>query len=292
MKDKIKFTYLVGSSLNDISSARKLNAISVILRENNNQIREASPDYYLNDISELKIIDSKPANKIMFYEIDVSKCPQLKRLNRRERLFLQDHFRRIQQHSLVMGQFMYLQAKSLNQNFKDWETAGVLHDIDYARAYYDMGHHGSLSMPILKEYNLNDDIVKAIEYHGTSKFWRTKFLLGWALHISEMFTKRFVHTVRKHRNSKTSEVTFNDFMEVYNDIDFRKNERLTRMEEPSIPFDQFKKMMAIYDRDIDYYPISRRKLFSLAKQSFNDLNIFPLSITHRQELANLGLINK
>lgn len=292
IKDQIKFNYLIVFSLEDIALAWKLNFLSVVINENYKYINQSSPDFYINDISDLRVIDSKLENKIMFYEINIARCPYLKELNSIERLLLQSHFRRIQQHSLVMGRFMYLQAKLLNQNSKDWEIAGVLHDIDYARAYFDMNHHGSLSLSILKNYKVNKKIMEAIRYHTKSKFCRTKFLLGWSLHISEMFTKRFVHTIRRFNYSKISEVKFSDFMKVYDNEDFRKNERLTHLDKPPMPYSSFKKMMAAYDRDIDYYPIPRKKLFTLVKQSFEDLNIFPLNITHKKELANLRLNNK
>lgn len=289
-KQHSRNTYLIGTSHKDLALTRKLNLRSIIVIRDKEFIPSASPDYYIKNLSELFDINSQKVNTIMFNEIDISKCPLKNRLTKKEKLLLQNHFRRIQQHSIVMGKFMHLQARLLGGNPNDWEIAGILHDIDYARAYYEMNNHGTLSLPILTAHKINKDIVEAIINHTSQKFCQTRFLLGWSLHISEMFIKRFVHTFRKHHHRNISKVRFNEFIHVYDNGDFRKNERLTHLEKSPLPFDEFKNMMNNYDKDIDGFLLTRKQLFFLVKRAFISSNIYPLSITHKEEVKNLGLI--
>jgi hypothetical protein len=107
-----------------------------------------------------------------------------------------------------------------------------------------------------------------------------------------MFVKRFVHTFRKYNYNDILKVEFDKFMQVYNSEDFRKNERLSRFEDPSMPFNKFKDMMENYNKDIDGFPLTRKQLFYLLKKAFVDSNICPLNITHKEELKNLDLLNK
>lgn len=290
--NKLKNKFLIGFTKEDVSKARKLGVLAVIIANDEKFLNGVCPDYFIKNISDLTAINNNQVNKILFNEVDVSKCPKFHKLTTRERLFLQNHFRRIQQHSLIVGNLMYLMAKQLKKNIKDWETAGILHDVDYAISYYNMKNHGFLSSKILKKYKIKNEIVEAIRYHGTSKYWKSKFLLGWALHISEMFTKRFVHTIRKYSYKRIHNIDFDNFMKVYDGNDFRKNERLTKLEDSSMPYSDFKIMMKTYDRDMEGFPLSRNEIFNLTKKAFITLNVFPLGISHKMELINLGLIKR
>lgn len=283
-------TYYVGYNFEDLQLARGLNLISVIMNKQSFVKGNATPDYFIDNLTQLLVIKKRAYDRIILQEIQVSNSPLIKKINSKEKILLQNHFRRIQQHSIVTGKFMYFQAKHLGENPTLWEETGILHDIDYARTYFNIEDHGFKSVPILKKYNLDKDLIRAIQYHTTAKYCYTKFLLGWSLYISEMFTKRFVHALRKNDYKDPSRVRFSDFMDVYKGEDFRKNERLTRFEPPSMPYDKFKFMMLEHDKTIEHFPLSRKVLFSLTQKAFIESHIFPLSITHQKETTNLKLL--
>ena len=284
--------YFVGNSLKDLQIARSLDFVSIII--NTSKLKpvkgKATPDYFIDNISQVKKINNRKSDQIIFNEIHVSKSPKFKDLNSKEKVLLQDHFRRIQQHSLVTGEFMRLQAIVLNEDSDLWNTTGVLHDIDYGKTYFNTKGHGFDSKPILVKYNLNKNLIDAITYHTIPKYCKTKFLLGWSTYISEMFTKRFVHTMRKKGCIDPSGVTFDDFLTVYKGNDFRKNERLTRFEDSSMLWGEFKLMMEEHDKTIHNFPIPKETLFSLCQKAFHELNVFPLGITHLKETSIIKLL--
>ena len=133
---------------------------------------------------------------ILFHEVHIDHYPHKDKLSLREQLVLQNHFRRIQQHSLVAGQFLGLQAQQLDQPIDLWRTIGILHDIDYARAYSDMDQHGFLSEPILFKYKFDEKICNCIKFHNTLAFQNSSDLLEQSVFFSGRFLKQMVHASR------------------------------------------------------------------------------------------------
>lgn len=229
-----------------------------------------------------KRIKLKKPELIIFIEINVENYKFFNLLSRREKQVLQNHFRRIQQHCLVTGEFMRLQAISLGKDDKLWEKVGTLHDVDYAYAYADMKRHGAISAKILKKYKVGKEIIFYVVNHNKRSICN-EGLLGKSIFFSGRFLKRFVHALRLTRKP-LKEIALPDLLSVY-DKDPRRNEPLVRSELVSKPedFKDFSKMMTESLKAIENFPLSMEDLLDLAKKAFINRSTFPSTRSHSTE---------
>ncbi|HML84265.1 MAG TPA: HD domain-containing protein, partial [Bacteroidales bacterium] len=78
-------------------------------------------------------------------------------------------------HCLASAAVMEALAIKLNQNADDWYLAGLLHDLDVEITRDTPSTHGLITVDLLKDKGLNEDILHAIEAHNeiASRFPRT-----------------------------------------------------------------------------------------------------------------------
>ncbi|MCD6111869.1 MAG: HDIG domain-containing protein [Bacteroidales bacterium] len=69
-------------------------------------------------------------------------------------------------HSYASEAVMRALAKKLNKNENKWALAGLLHDIDVEIVNADPKKHGLKACEILKEANIDPEIIDAIKMHN------------------------------------------------------------------------------------------------------------------------------
>jgi putative nucleotidyltransferase with HDIG domain len=69
-------------------------------------------------------------------------------------------------HCLAVEACMKAFAEKFGEDVEKWSLAGLLHDLDYQSTYDDMENHTLKTAEMLKEYNLDADIIHAIKAHN------------------------------------------------------------------------------------------------------------------------------
>ncbi|MDI6851605.1 MAG: HD domain-containing protein [bacterium] len=94
-------------------------------------------------------------------------------ISREEALkWVEEHIkkRNLIKHMLATGACMKYLAKKFNEDENLWELAGLLHDIDYEKTYDNPENHGFVSIEILKNKGLDNQIIfDAILAHCSKK---------------------------------------------------------------------------------------------------------------------------
>ncbi len=88
-------------------------------------------------------------------------------ITREEAIKLLDKYvssEKMKQHCYASESVMKALAEKLNQDIEKWALAGLLHDLDVE--FTEANNHGLETEKILKEINLDNDIVDAIKMHN------------------------------------------------------------------------------------------------------------------------------
>ncbi|MDD5569961.1 MAG: HDIG domain-containing protein [Bacteroidales bacterium] len=137
-------------------------------------------------------------------------------ISREEALsLLKEHVKneRMLNHSYASEAVLRALARRLNEDEEKWGLAGLLHDIDVEATNADMHTHGLEAVNILKNKNIDDEIIEAIKMHNedaTGIKRSTKF--QHALAAGETITGLIVATTlvypdKKIQSIKTKSVT-------------------------------------------------------------------------------------
>ena len=126
-------------------------------------------------------------------------------------------------------------AKHFGENEEVWGIAGLLHDLDWEieGVKEDPSKHGILSAEILKENNVNEEIIKAIqahncEYNGTES---RKSRLDFALSAAETITGLIYATALIYPNKKLASVNTESVLKRMKKKDFARNCDRNRIQE-------------------------------------------------------------
>lgn len=103
-------------------------------------------------------------------------------------------------HVLAVEAVMRGLAEHFGEDQEKWGLAGLLHDLDYEETMNDPDRHTLVTEEILKEYNLNPEIIEAIKCHN-DKAPRTK-LMGQAIYASDPVTGLIVAAALMHPDKK------------------------------------------------------------------------------------------
>jgi putative nucleotidyltransferase with HDIG domain len=68
-------------------------------------------------------------------------------------------------HSLSVEACMREFAEKFGEDADKWGLAGLLHDLDYDYTVDDPGNHALKTAEMLKDYNLDEDIIHAVKAH-------------------------------------------------------------------------------------------------------------------------------
>ncbi len=77
--------------------------------------------------------------------------------------------RNLVNHMIATGAVMRSLAKKLGYDSELWEVAGILHDYDYPETKDTPEKHGVISVQLLKDYDLPQDVYDAILAHCDKK---------------------------------------------------------------------------------------------------------------------------
>ncbi len=112
--------------------------------------------------------------------------------------------RNLVKHILAVEAVMRRLAEHLGEDPDYWGLTGLLHDLDYSETVDTPEKHAYKTREWLKEYDMPDDMMHAIEAHPGHIPCETK--LDWALYCSDPVTGLIVAGVLMHPSRKLAHV--------------------------------------------------------------------------------------
>lgn len=103
-------------------------------------------------------------------------------------------------HVLAVEAVMKELAMHFNEDADKWGLAGLLHDLDYEQTANDPDKHTLITEEILKEYNLDEDIITAIKCHNDKA--PREALMGKAIYAADPVTGLLVAAALMHPEKK------------------------------------------------------------------------------------------
>jgi len=167
---------------------------------------------------------------------------------------------KIIKHCLATEALMKKLAKRLNQDEEKWALAGLLHDIDWDITRNEPEKHSLIAEKILRDLNVEEEIISAIKIHNYIHGIEPKTLLEKALYSTEMITGFIVAVALVKPSRKLKDVTIQNLVEKFKEKSFAAG--------------------------------AKREIISLAPQYLNLSleEIFEIALTAMQEIADqLGL---
>lgn len=107
-------------------------------------------------------------------------------------------------HCLAVEACMRALAERFGQDQDKWGLAGILHDIDYEMTSADPEEHGVKSMDILKDYDIDPDIMRAIQAHAGRVPCTSD--MEWSIYSVDPLTGLIVAAVLMHPTKKLKNV--------------------------------------------------------------------------------------
>jgi len=121
-------------------------------------------------------------------------------------------------HVLAVEAVMRGLAANFEQDQEKWGLAGLLHDLDYEQTMNDPDRHTLITEQMLKEYNLDPEIIEAIKCHN-DKAPRTK-LIGKAIYASDPVTGLIVAAALMHPDKKLKSIDVHFIMRRFKEKKF------------------------------------------------------------------------
>lgn len=91
-------------------------------------------------------------------------------------------------HSLAVEAVMGALAEHLDQDVALWSLAGLLHDVDYELTADNAERHGLVSMELLADYDLPQELLHAIQSHNDATGVGRESLMDQALYCADPIT--------------------------------------------------------------------------------------------------------
>lgn len=126
----------------------------------------------------------------------------------------------IVKHLLATEVLMRALAKKFSENEERWSIAGLLHDLDWDYTKPTPEKHGLLSYEMLKNADLDEEMLNAIKIHNYVLGIEPKTLLDKALYCSEMMTGFIVAVTLVRPSKKLADVTVEAIMKKYGEKSF------------------------------------------------------------------------
>jgi len=111
-------------------------------------------------------------------------------------------------HVLAVEAVMRSLAEHFEQDVAKWGLAGLLHDLDYEETVNDPDQHTLITESILKELNIDEEIITAIKCHNDKA--PRDILIGKAIYAADPVTGLIVAAALMHpyRKLKSIDVPF------------------------------------------------------------------------------------
>jgi putative nucleotidyltransferase with HDIG domain len=107
-------------------------------------------------------------------------------------------------HILAVEAVMRALAEHLGEDVEFWGLTGLLHDLDYSVTADHPEKHSYVTREWLKDYNIPDEMMHAINAHPGHIPCETK--LDWALYCSDPVTGLIVAGVLMHPSKKLANI--------------------------------------------------------------------------------------
>lgn len=110
-------------------------------------------------------------------------------------------------HSLAVEACMKEFAKRFGEDEEKWGMAGLLHDLDYEYTVNEPENHALKTAEMLKDYNLDNDIIHAIKAHNMKAGLDSK--MDVALYTTDPTTGFIIACALMHPEKKLSAIDIN-----------------------------------------------------------------------------------
>jgi len=146
-------------------------------------------------------------------------------------------------HCLASEAVMKGLARKLGRDEAKWGMAGLLHDLDVEVTHAETAVHGTQTEMLLKDYEVDDDILDAIRMHNecsSGKERSTEF--QYALAAGETITGLIFATTYVYPDKKLSSVKPKSVVKRMKEKMFAatvKRENILECEKIGIPIDEF-----------------------------------------------------
>jgi len=131
--------------------------------------------------------------------------------------------RNLIKHMLAAEAVMKSLAGELDEDSESWGLAGLLHDIDYDMTEKDPESHGLVSINILKEFEVQNDVLQAIKSHNEANGSKRRSLMDYALYASDPLTGLIVASALIHPDKKISSIDVKFVMNRFGEKLFAKS---------------------------------------------------------------------
>lgn len=148
-------------------------------------------------------------------------------------------------HCLAVEAVMKDLAKYFNEDDEKWGLAGLLHDIDYEETKHDPAKHSLLGAEMLREYDLDSEIIEAIKAHNEVHNLSRETKLSKALFCSDPITGLIVAATLVLPSKKISELTEENVLNRYKEKGFARGanrETIATCKELGLSLEEFVKI--------------------------------------------------
>ena len=132
-------------------------------------------------------------------------------------------------HSLSVEACMRALAEKLGEDVEKWGLAGILHDIDYEMTEKDPEKHTVEAVKILEEYNVESDIIYAIQSHAGIVPCKSK--MDWAIFSIDPLTGLIIAATLMHPNKKLEDVDLGFIQRRYKEKSFARGAKREDIEQ-------------------------------------------------------------
>lgn len=137
--------------------------------------------------------------------------------------------RNLIKHCLSVEACMKEFAEKFREDVGKWAMAGLLHDLDYDYTYNDPDNHTLKTEEMLKDYDLNEDIIHAIKAHNKKVECESK--MDIALYTVDPATGFIIACALMHPSKKLENVNLKRMKKRFKEKSFAKGASREQMRE-------------------------------------------------------------
>jgi putative nucleotidyltransferase with HDIG domain len=132
-------------------------------------------------------------------------------------------------HSLAVEACMKEFAEKFGEDVEKWSTAGLLHDLDYDYTYNEPERHALKTAEMLKDYDLDEDIIHAIQAHRGQAELKSK--MDIALYTVDPTTGFIIACALMHPSKKLENINLKRMKKRFKVKTFAKGANREQMQE-------------------------------------------------------------
>lgn len=136
----------------------------------------------------------------------------------------------IKKHLLATEALMKALGRKFGENEERWALTGLLHDLDWDLLNKDFTKHGLVSYDLLKNEDLDHEMLSAIKIHNYMLGLDPQTQLEKALYCGEMMTGFIVAVVLVQPSKKLADVTLDSLMRKWKEKSFAAGAKREIME--------------------------------------------------------------